>query len=90
LDSFQTVTGFLVTPIVGFVDPGFEPLPAATEVAAVFEVPLSFLLDPRNVAVGYRERLGVRFRVYEFHYGSRHIWGATASILMDLKEIILR
>jgi 8-oxo-dGTP pyrophosphatase MutT (NUDIX family) len=88
LHSFQTVTGFLITPVVGFVDPGFEPRPDETEVDAVFEVPLSFLLDPSNVSVGYRERMGVRFRVYEFHYEGRHIWGATASILMNLKEII--
>jgi len=88
LDSFMTVTGFLVTPIVGFVDAGFRPIPDATEVEEVFEVPLDFLLDPRNVAISYRERVGVRFRVYEFHYGARHIWGATASILMNFRDVI--
>jgi 8-oxo-dGTP pyrophosphatase MutT (NUDIX family) len=88
LDAFQTVTGFLIRPVVGFIDPAFVPRPDATEVDAVFEVPLDFLLDPANVTVGHRERMGVRFRVYEFHYEGRHIWGATASILMNFSEVI--
>jgi len=90
LDSFMTVTGFLVTPVVGFVDPDFEPVPDKTEVDAVFEVPLEFLLDRNNVAETYRERLGARFKVYEFQYHGHHIWGATASILMNFKEAIQR
>jgi 8-oxo-dGTP pyrophosphatase MutT (NUDIX family) len=90
LDSFMTVTGFLVTPVVGFVDADFEPMPDRTEVDSVFEVPLDFLLDPKNVVESYRERLGARFRVFEFHYGGHHIWGATASIFMNLKEVIDR
>lgn len=88
LDSFATVTGFVVTPVVGFIDPAFEPQPDATEVEAVFEVPLGYLLDPGNVTTAYRERMGARFRVYEYRYDNRHIWGATAAILMDLKEIL--
>ncbi len=90
LNSFQTVTGFLINPVVGFIDAAFQACPDAAEVEAVFEVPLSFLLDPKNVSVGYRERMGVRFRIYEFHYEGRHIWGATASILMNFKDVINR
>ena len=59
LDSFMTLTGFHITPIVGFIDPAFVARPDAAEVEAVFEVPLAFLLDERNVAVGTRERMGV-------------------------------
>jgi len=90
LNSFQTVTGFHITPVVGFIDAAFEARPDAAEVDAVFEVPLSFLLDPKNVSVGYRDRMGVRFRIYEFHYEGRHIWGATASILINFKDIIMK
>lgn len=86
LDSFKTVTGFLITPIVGFIDARFEPRPDKTEVDAVFEVPLSFLLDPGNLSVGHHERMGARFRVYEFHYEGRHIWGATAAMLLSLAD----
>lgn len=88
LDSFLTVTGFLVTPVVAFVDAAFEARPDDTEVEAVFEVPLSFLLDEGNVATVYHERMGARFRVYEFRYQSRYIWGATASILINFRDVI--
>lgn len=88
LDSFLTVTGFLVTPIVGFIDTDFEPVPDANEVDAVFDVPLEFFLESSNVVHGVRERMGVSFRVYEFNYTDHCIWGATAAILMNLKEII--
>jgi 8-oxo-dGTP pyrophosphatase MutT (NUDIX family) len=88
LDCFLTITGFMVTPVVGFVDPAFEAVPDHTEVDAVFEVPLAYLLDDANVAVSHRQRSGTRFRIYEFTYGGHRIWGATASILMNFKSII--
>ena len=81
LDVHLTVTGFTVTPVVGWVSAPFEPQPDPREVASVFEVPLGFLLDPANIATVYRERLGTRFRSYELNYGSHRIWGATAVIL---------
>ena len=45
---YETVTGYRVTPIVGWVEPPFVLLPDPVEVADVFEVPLAFLLDPAN------------------------------------------
>ena len=46
LADYETVTGYRVTPIVGWVEPPFPLKPDPVEVADVFEVPLSFLLDP--------------------------------------------
>ncbi len=48
LPEYLTGTGFAVTPIVGVLEPGFEPRPDPWEVADVFEVPLAFLMDPRH------------------------------------------
>lgn len=48
LPEYLTGTGFLVTPVVGLLAPGFEAKPDPSEVADVFEVPLSFLMDPRH------------------------------------------
>ncbi len=89
LDAFLTPTGFLITPVVGFVDSQFEPAPDNNEVEDVFGVPLEFLLDEANVGVSYRERMGATFRMYEYRYGERHIWGATAAILMNFRDIII-
>ena len=84
-----TGTGFTITPVVGFVAGHFRPRPDPAEVAAVFEVPLDFILTPGNVRVARRERLGTRFRVYELDYGGRLIWGATATMLATFMDLLL-
>jgi len=88
LDDFLTPTGFLITPVVGFVESGFEPKADTSEVDDVFEVPLDFLLDEANVGISYRQRMGAMFRMYEYRYEDRHIWGATAAILMNFRDVI--
>jgi 8-oxo-dGTP pyrophosphatase MutT (NUDIX family) len=48
MPTYTTGTGFIVTPVVGLVDPDHRLEPDANEVAEVFEVPLGFLMDPAN------------------------------------------
>lgn len=88
LDNLLTVTGFLVTPVVAFVAAEFQPASDGREVTEVFEVPLEFLLQARNIRTTWRERLGTRIRVHEIDYGGHRIWGATASILVHFLSII--
>ena len=88
LDDLLTVTGFLVTPVVAFVAREYRPVADGREVAEIFEVPLEYLLDERNVRSTWRERLGTRIRVYEIDYGGHRIWGATASILIQFLTIL--
>jgi 8-oxo-dGTP pyrophosphatase MutT (NUDIX family) len=89
LDEFLTGTGFLIKPVVGYVAAGsFVPTPAPTEVASVFEVPLEFIVDRANVVTTYRERLGARFRTYELQHSGHRIWGATAAILVNFRDVI--
>jgi 8-oxo-dGTP pyrophosphatase MutT (NUDIX family) len=86
LDAYATGTGFLVTPVVGLVSPGFSLAPDTFEVAEVFEVPLEYLLDARNYR---REELRVRTGkrwFYVIEYERRYIWGATAGMLMNLSQ----
>jgi 8-oxo-dGTP pyrophosphatase MutT (NUDIX family) len=89
LDPHVTGTGFTITPVIGFVGAAFRPVADPTEVADVFEVPLEFVLDERNIRAGVRERLGTRFRVHELNYGGHVIWGATAAMLVSFRELIL-
>ncbi len=84
LDSYETVTGYLVAPVVGFVREGFRLRPDRFEVADVFEVPLAFLLDPDNHQMHSRHVRGQDRHFYVFEYGARYIWGATAGMLMNL------
>ena len=88
LEDLLTVTGFLVTPVVAFVASEFRPVADGREVAEVFEVPLEYLLDKRNIRSTLRERLGTRIRVYEIDYDGHRIWGATASILVQFLSLI--
>jgi 8-oxo-dGTP pyrophosphatase MutT (NUDIX family) len=83
-----TGTGFVVTPIVAFVDAGFAARPDPAEVAGVFEVPLSFLIDGSNCACREVERFGSRFVSYEYRWRAHRIWGATAAMIVTLKKLI--
>ncbi len=83
LDLYQTVTGFLITPVVGFVAPPFELALDAFEVAEAFEVPLDFILDPRNHESRSMFYKGQHRRYYVIPYEDRFIWGATAAMLVN-------
>ncbi|KGQ19808.1 putative nudix hydrolase YeaB [Lysobacter dokdonensis DS-58] len=98
LDPLCTITGFRVSPLVALVDPEFVPRPDPGEVAEVFEVPLEYVLDPGNLNtldvatfLGRPIPGGRPRQVFEFvdrgNPGQR-IWGATASILYNLRERI--
>lgn len=84
LDSYVTVTGFRITPVVGFVTPGFILHPDENEVAEIFEVPLEFLLDPRHHERRSGFRNGIKRTWYSIPYGDHDIWGATAGMVMNL------
>lgn len=90
LDDYVTRTGFHVTPIVGVVRPeaALEWVADPKEVDEVFEVPLSFLLDPTNHHRHERVYDGVSRSFYAMPYQDYYIWGATAGMLMDLYQTL--
>ena len=79
-------SGFRVTPVVGFVNPGYQLKLAAAEVHDAFEVPLEFILDAANHRPRVREVFGVSLEVRDIPYGDRVIWGATAGMLLTLRR----
>jgi len=88
LPDHWVVTGFRVTPAVGFVSPRYELRIATAEVHDVFEVPLDFILNAAN----HRPRLGrmgdVPIEFYDIQYGERRIWGATAGMLLTFRRLL--
>ncbi|MGE0715023.1 MAG: CoA pyrophosphatase [Alphaproteobacteria bacterium] len=90
LDRYVTGTGFEVTPVVGFVRPPFDIRPDPFEVADVFEVPLSFVIDPVNHRREKHLRNGVERHFYVLPFENRYIWGATAGMLVNLSEVLRR
>jgi 8-oxo-dGTP pyrophosphatase MutT (NUDIX family) len=84
---YRTGTGYLITPVVGFVSEGFTLTPNPDEVADIFETPFGFLMDPQNYEEHERELPnGERRRFYATTHEDRFIWGATAGILRALYE----
>ena len=84
LPDHHVISGFCVTPVVGFVNPGYQLLIAEAEVHDAFEVPLEFILDAANHKSRTRSIAGLSFEVHDIPYGGRNIWGATAGMLMTL------
>ncbi|HZC17806.1 MAG TPA: CoA pyrophosphatase [Caulobacteraceae bacterium] len=85
--GYQTRTGYDITPVVGFVRPGFHLIPNPDEVADVFEVPFAFLMEPGNHERQFREQAdGMRRYFYAMSYEDRVIWGATAGMVRVLYE----
>ncbi len=83
-DSYRTVTGFQVTPVIGIIPPDLIFTPSEAEVASVFEVPLAFLLDEANHVEATLEWQGHDRHYYEIMWNERRIWGATAAMIVNL------
>lgn len=88
LDIYEVRTGFEVFPVVGLVQTGFDLSLDRSEVADVFEVPLSFVLDPRNHERQSRTYQGRLRHFYVLPFEDRFIWGATAGMLINLYEVL--
>ena len=83
-----TVTGFRVTPVVGWLRSDFVAKPDPSEVQTAFEVPLAWLVAPGHRQREIRERCGSRLHSDVFVYEGHRIWGATAAILVAFIEAI--
>jgi 8-oxo-dGTP pyrophosphatase MutT (NUDIX family) len=88
LDPHMVVSGFWITPVVGFVRPGFELKLDEREVDDTFEVPLEHIFDTANHRLRERVLGTTTIKVHDIPYGERNIWGATAGILMALYRVL--
>ena len=97
LPTYTTGTGFVVTPVVALVTPGFTLTPDPFEVAEIFEVPLAFLMTPANhrrhradFGSGMRQFLSMPYEAADAEGRTRRyfIWGATAGMLRNLYRFL--
>jgi len=97
MPTYTTGTGFIVTPIVALVSPGFTVNPDPFEVAEVFEVPLAFLMNPANHRRHAVELNGARREFLSMPWDGvdaqgqprrYFIWGATAAMLRNLYRFL--
>ncbi len=88
MPDHMVITGFRVTPVVGFVDPNYRLSLDSAEVHDAFEVPLDFILDSANHKQRARVLGDMTINVRDIPYGERNIWGATANMLMTLRQLL--
>ena len=86
LPPHETVTGFTVTPVLGWISASFDPVPEAGEVAEVFTAPFDHVTDPLRYSVQSRRWRGSRRHYYTVPWGPYYIWGATARMLRVLAD----
>ena len=90
LDKYRTGTGFCVVPVVALVQPDFTLALNANEVADAFEVPLAFLMNTDNHQRHSRPWRGRERHFYAMPFGERFIWGATAGMIKNMHERLVR
>jgi len=88
LPVYDNLSGFRITPVVGWIEPPFVLKPDPFEVAAAFEAPLEHFLDTANY-----QRREFHFRGRHRHYMAipyegRYIWGATAAMLYSFARML--
>ena len=96
LPTYVTGTAFIITPVVALVSPSFKLQPNPAEVAEVFEVPLSYLMNPGNhrrhafeFDGALREWLSMPYTNADSSLPKeRYIWGATAGMLRNLYRFL--
>lgn len=86
IEPYRTVTGYVVTPVLGVIPPGLTLTPHEHEVADLFEAPLAFLLDPANQHRRSALFQGQTRHYYEILWNERRIWGATAAMIVNLSR----
>ena len=86
IEPYRTVTGYVVTPVLGVVQPDLPLQAHEHEVADWFEAPLAFLLDPANHKRQSALFQGKTRHYYEIIWNERRIWGATAAMIVNLSR----
>ena len=84
LDRMDTISDYRVLPVVALVSPTVTWCPDEREVAEVFTVPVSIVLDRGRYEEQHVERHGQRYTIWSLHWMDNLIWGATAAMLMNL------
>jgi 8-oxo-dGTP pyrophosphatase MutT (NUDIX family) len=86
LDTYVSITGYKIVPVVARVSPHNTLKAHPDEVDAIFEVPLTFVLDQANHQLKSKDWYGRQRSFYAIQYESWYIWGITAEIIRNLSE----
>lgn len=87
---YFTGSGYRIHPVLAVISGDYTLRANDDEVASIFDVPLSFLMDQGNHLKNSREWQGKKRYFYEMPYRERYIWGVTAGILRVMFERLYR
>jgi 8-oxo-dGTP pyrophosphatase MutT (NUDIX family) len=88
LGPYDTVTGFRIQPVVGWITPPAAWIPDPLEVADVFEMPLGFAVNLANHRRERRMRDGRMREYWTMPWNGHHVWGATAGIIVNFVRLL--
>jgi 8-oxo-dGTP pyrophosphatase MutT (NUDIX family) len=86
LDRMDTISDYRVLPVVALVTEPVEWIPDLREVAEVFTLPLRVALDESRYQKLHVKRDGAEYTIYSLDWRGYRVWGATASIIINLKS----
>lgn len=88
LPDYITRTGYRIFPFVAHITQTDNWILQQDEVAEIFDIPLSFILAPGNPLVKKRNLAGKEYQTFVFPYRHHYIWGATAGMLHQFRQIL--
>ncbi|MEW6143090.1 MAG: CoA pyrophosphatase [Chloroflexota bacterium] len=88
LDDQVTTSGYIVTPFVGYIRHPYELMSDGCEVEEIINVPLRYLLNPKNWRQKATPDGQSQVPEYAIDYHGRIIWGATARILRQFLHLL--
>ena len=89
LDRFDIISNYRILPVVGLVKMPVDWIIDAREVAEIFAVPLSVAAHRDNYERREYRRGSRRYVGYSLEWQGHSIWGATASMLLNLGDRIV-
>ncbi|NAZ53626.1 CoA pyrophosphatase [Vibrio toranzoniae] len=90
LPALSTISKFYVTPIVVLVDPNYKAVIDANEVASIFEVPATYILDQAKLHSHTVNLRKIKHRVFAMPFQEHLIWGVTAQIIQSLQQHVMQ
>ncbi len=88
LPDYITRTGYRISPFVAHITQTDNWVLQQQEVAEIFDIPLSVILDPVNPKIKIRYIDGKNYQTFVFPYQNYYIWGATAGILYQFRQVL--
>jgi 8-oxo-dGTP pyrophosphatase MutT (NUDIX family) len=86
LPALSTLSKFSITPIVALVNPDYKPIIDENEVASIFEIPATYVLDQAKLHSHMVNLKKIKHRIFAIPFQKHLIWGVTAQIIQSLQQ----